>query len=78
MWRGGDWGGVVRSSGGGFESWRWGLGFRIEYLGMSFAGFAERVRVDVGCAHQDAGVGMLGGFHVIEEGCGTHVASRDG
>ena len=43
-------------------SWRWGLGFRTEYLGMSFAGFAERVRVDVGCAHQDAGVGILGGF----------------
>ena len=44
----------------GFGSWRWGLGFRIEYLGMSFAGFAEWVRVDVGCPHQDAGVGMLG------------------
>jgi hypothetical protein len=29
---------------------------------MSFAGFAERVRVDVGSAHQDAGVGILGGF----------------
>ena len=39
--------------------WRWGLGFRIKYLGMSFSGFAERVRVDIGCAHQDAGVSML-------------------